>query len=150
MEPGDSSLKTFLDSNNLNHLIKSNTSFKGKSAYIDSILTSRKYSSTFTGSQKVINNHQNFEIIETLIIFYKGSFREALHDCSNSYDSDGIFTTKRNEHAPKRESGLGEIISPILMNHYARPLRNNGDLRIRLAKSLTLLLLKTIKNSVIC
>ena len=50
MEPGDSSVKTFLDSNNLNHLIKSNTSFKGKSAYIDFILTSRKYSSTFTGS----------------------------------------------------------------------------------------------------
>ena len=42
--------------------------------------------------------NQNCEIIETLIIFYKGSFREALYDCSNSCDdSDGIFTTKRND-----------------------------------------------------
>ena len=42
--------------------------------------------------------NQNCEIIETLIIFYKGSFREALYDCSNSYDdSDGIFTTKGND-----------------------------------------------------
>ena len=116
----------------------------GKSSYIDPIRTSTKYSFTFTGSQTAINDHHRkiyiflfkscFHDTESKLLNYgnfndfpRGDFREDLRETlcyySNSYnDFDCIFTTKQTKHVPKRESGLGEIISPMLMNCYARPL----------------------------
>ena len=42
-------------------------------------------------------------------------------DCSNSFgDFDQLFSTKLNKLVPKKESGLGEIISPISTKPYVR------------------------------
>ena len=42
-------------------------------------------------------------------------------DCSNSFgDFDQLFSTKLNKLVTKKESGLGEIISPILKKPYVR------------------------------
>ena len=144
MEPSGSSLTEFLESNNLNNLIKSNTCLIEKSSYIDPIRTSTKYSFTFTGSQTAINDHHRkidiflfkscFRNTESKLLNYgnfnyfpRRDFKEDLREApcyyGNSYnDFDCVFTTKQTKHVPKRESGLGEIISPMLMNRYARPL----------------------------
>ena len=50
IERSDPSLKTFLNSNYLYNLIKSNTCFKGKGSCVDLFLTNRKYSFEFSGS----------------------------------------------------------------------------------------------------
>ena len=50
IERSDPSLKAFLNSNNLYHLIESNTCFKGKGSCIDLFQTNRKYSFKFSGS----------------------------------------------------------------------------------------------------
>ena len=57
IEPSDSSLKEFLECNNLNYWINSNTCFKGISSCIDPILTSRIYSFTLTCLLTVISDH---------------------------------------------------------------------------------------------
>ena len=43
MEPNNHMFKSFLDSNNLTSLIKTNTCFKGKGSSIDPFLTNRKF-----------------------------------------------------------------------------------------------------------
>ena len=43
-EPNNRMYKSFLDSNNLTNLTKTNTCFKGKGSSIDLILTDKKYS----------------------------------------------------------------------------------------------------------
>ena len=100
----DPSLKTFLNSNNLYNLIKSNTCFKGKGSYIDLILTNRKYSFKFSGSYETgisdchhmiytmlkscfnntepkLLNYRDFKIFSQEA--FKEDFREALCDCGN-------------------------------------------------------------------
>ena len=52
LEPSDTTLKHFLDSNGLYNLIKGHTCFKGKGSLIDLILTNRKFS---------FKNTQSFE-----------------------------------------------------------------------------------------
>ena len=60
IERSDPSLKTFLNSNNLYNLIKSNTYFKGKGSCIDLFLTNRKYSFKFSGSYETgISDHHH-------------------------------------------------------------------------------------------
>ena len=51
-------------------------------------------------------------------------------DCSNSFgDFDQLFSTKLNKLVPKKESGLGEIISPILTKPYVRLLWKKSSLK---------------------
>ena len=59
-ERSDFFLKTFLNSNNLYKLVKSNTWFKGKDTCIDLFLTNRKYSFKFSGWYKTgISDHHD-------------------------------------------------------------------------------------------
>ena len=50
LEPTDSDLMGFLDSNSLTNLIKTNTCFKSRDSCIDLILTNRKFSFKFTSA----------------------------------------------------------------------------------------------------
>ena len=60
MEPNNRMLKSFLDSNNLTNLIKTNTCFKGKGSSIDLILTNRKYSFKYTSSYETgLSDHHH-------------------------------------------------------------------------------------------
>ena len=69
IEQSDPSLKTFLNSNNLYNLIKSNTCFKGKGSCIDLFLTNRKYSFKFSGSYETgISDHHR--MIYTMVKSY--------------------------------------------------------------------------------
>ena len=70
MEPNNCMFKSFLDSNNLTNLIKTNTCFKGKGSSIDLILTNRKYSFKYTSSYETgLSDHHH--LIYTML---KSSF----------------------------------------------------------------------------
>ena len=60
LEPTDSALMGFLDSNNLTNLIKTNTCFKGKGSCIDLILSNRESSFKFTSTYETgISDHHH-------------------------------------------------------------------------------------------
>ena len=60
LEPIDSALLGFSDSNSLTNLIKKNACFKGKGSCIDLILTNRKFSFKFTSTYETgISNHHH-------------------------------------------------------------------------------------------
>ena len=60
LEPTDSALMGFLDSNSLSNLIKTNTCFKAKGSGIDLILTNRKFSFKFTSTYETgISDHHH-------------------------------------------------------------------------------------------
>ena len=48
---------------------------------------------------------------------------------------------------PKRKSGVGEIVSPMLIKPYVRPLSRDQGLKTRQIRLKTPLTLKTIKNN---
>ena len=123
LEPTDSALMGFLDSNSLTNLIKTNTCFKGKGSCIDLILTNRKFSFKFTSTYETgISDHHH--IIYTMLkscfqntdpkLFNYRDFKsfspqafeqdlsEALTDSGDSYNKfKNISTSKLNKHAPK-------------------------------------------------
>ena len=143
IEQSDPSLKAFLNSNNFYNLIKSNTYFKGNGSCIDLFLTNRKYSfkcsdsyetgisdhhhmiytmlkSRFNNTEPKLLNYRDFKYFSQED--FKEDLSEALCDCGNSYDDfDHIFTSKLNKHAPRKKSGSGEIIDPLLIKPYVRP-----------------------------
>ena len=114
LDPTDSALRGFLDSNSLTNLIKTSTCFKGKGSYIDLILTNRKFSFKFTSAYETgIRNHHHmvytllkscFQNTEPKFLNYKDfksfspqafveDLSEALLDCGDSYDTfENIFT----------------------------------------------------------
>ena len=124
LEPTDSALMEFLDSNSLTNLIKTNTCFKGKDSCIDLILTNRKSSCKFTSTYETgISDHNHmiytmlkscFQNNEPKLLIYRDlkslssqafeeDLSEALIDCGDSYDKfEYIFTSKLNKHAPKK------------------------------------------------
>ena len=60
LEPSDTTLKHFLDSNGLHNLIKEHTCFKGKGSLTDLILTNRKFSFKNTQSFETgLSNHHH-------------------------------------------------------------------------------------------
>ena len=68
LEPTDSALMGFFDSNSLTNLIKTNACFKGKGSYIDLILTNRKISFKFTSTYETeISDHHHmvYTILES-------------------------------------------------------------------------------------
>ena len=124
LEPTDSALMEFLDSNSLTNLIKTNTCFKGKDSCIDLILTNRKSSFKFTSTYETgISDHNDmiytmlkscFQNNEPKLLIYRDfkslssqafeeDLREALIDCGDSYDKfEYIFTLKLNKHVRKK------------------------------------------------
>ena len=141
MEPKNRMFKSFLDSNNLTNLIKSNTCFKGKGSSIDLILTNRKYSFKYTSSYETgLSDHYHmiYTILKSLFInielkllnyrdyknFNFGNFKEDLSEtlliCRNSYDEfESAFITTLDKHAPKKRKRLRGNNKP----HITKPLR---------------------------
>ena len=127
LEPSDTTLKHFLDSNGLYNLIKGHTCFKGKGSLIDLILTNRKFSFKNTQSFETglsDHHHMVYTMLKTtfqkselkqLIYrdfknFYFGSFKNDLLEnmvtCDRSYEFDRKFTTVLNKHTPKKTKCL--------------------------------------------
>ena len=123
LEPTDSALMGFLDSNSLPNLTKTNTCFKSKGSYRDLILTSRKFSFRFTSSYERISDHHPmaytmlkscFQNTESKLLNYRNfkgfspqafeyDLREALIDCGDLYDKfENVFASKLNKHAPTK------------------------------------------------
>ena len=107
MEPNNRMSKSFLHSNNLTNLIKTNICFKGKGSSIDLILTNRKYSFKYTSSYETgLSDHHrmiytmlksSFINIEPKLLncsdyknFNFGNLKEDLSEalliCRTSYD----------------------------------------------------------------
>ena len=113
LEPTDSALMGFLDSNSLTNLIKANTCFKGKGSCIDLILTNRAFSFKFTSTYETeISDHHHmiytmskayFQNTEPKLLNYKhfksfspqafeDDLTETLIDSGDSYDKfENIF-----------------------------------------------------------
>ena len=113
LEPTDSALLRFLDSNRLTILIKTNTCFKGNGPCIDLILTNRNFSFKFTSiyETETCDHHDTiyamskscFQNTEPKLLNYRDFTRfspkgfkeklsDALTDCGDSYDKFDIFT----------------------------------------------------------
>ena len=140
MEPNNCMFKSFLDSNNLTNLIKTNTCFKGKGSSIDLILTNRKYSFKYTSSYETgLSDHHHmiyamlkssFINIDPKLLNYRdyknfnfGNFKEDLSEalliCRKSYDeTESAFITPLDKHAPKKKKWLRGNNRP----HVAKPL----------------------------
>ena len=115
MEPNNRMFKSFLHSNNLTNLIKTDTCFKGKGSSIDLILTNRKYSFKYTPSYEtglsdhhhhIIYTRSSFINIEPKLLnsrdyknFNFGNFKEDLSEAllihRNSYDEFEIYNSIR-------------------------------------------------------
>ena len=124
LEPTDSALMGFLDSNSLTNLIKTNTCFKGKGSCIDLILTKRKFSIKFTSTYEMRISDLHHMVYAMLKSFFQNTeskllnnrdfssflpqtfeedLSESLIDCGDSYDKfEYIFTSKLNKDAPKK------------------------------------------------
>ena len=139
MEPNKRMFKSFLDSNNLTNLIKTNTCFKGKGSSIDLILTNRKYSFKYKPSYEtglsdhhhIIYTRSSFINIEPKLLnsrdyknFNFGNFKEDLSEAllihRNSYDEfESAFITALDKHALNRKKWLRGNNKP----HITKPLR---------------------------
>ena len=128
LEPSDTTLKHFLDSNGLYNLIKGHTCFKGKGSLIDLILTNREFSFKNTQSFETglsDHHHMVYTMLKTtfqksepkqLIYrdfknFYFESFKnyllEKMITCDRSFDEfNRKFTVVLNKHAPKKKKWL--------------------------------------------
>ena len=124
MEPNNRMFKSFLGSNNLTNLIKTNTCFKGKVSSIELILTNRKYSFKYTSAYEMgLNDHHHmiykmmkssFINIEPKPLNYRecknfnfGNFQEDLSEvlliCRDSYDEfESAFITALDQCAPEK------------------------------------------------
>ena len=140
MEPNNRMFKSFLHSNYLTNLIKTNTCFKGKGWSIDLILTNRKYSFKYTSSYETgLSDHHHmiytmlnssYINIEPKLLNYRdyknfnfGNFKEdlskALLICRKSYDeTETAFITPLDKHAPKKKKWLSGNNRP----HITKPL----------------------------
>ena len=131
MEPNNRMFKSFLESNNLTTLIKTNTGFKGKESSIDLILTNRKYLFKYTSSyEKGLHmiytmSKSSFINIEPKLLNYRDyknfNFRnfkedlsEALLICRNSYDEFESASIKAlDKHAPKKKKWVTGNNKPL-------------------------------------
>ena len=157
LEPTDSALMGFLDSNSLTNLIKTNTCFKGKGSCIDLILTNRKFSFKFTSTyEKGISDHHHiiytmlkscFQNTESKLLNYRDfksfsaqSFEEdlseALIDCGDSYDKfEYIFTSKLNKHAPKKRKWVRGNHKPHINKELRKAIVKKSRLKTKASKT---------------
>ena len=124
MEPSDSILKTFMQSQNLFNLIKSNTCFKVSGSCNDLILTNRKFcfkiSSTFetdlsdhhhviysmlkTNFQKEDSKHLIYRDYKKFNNkYFQNDLKYGLSKCPKNYESfENVFVTVLHRHAPRK------------------------------------------------
>ena len=128
MEPSDSILKTFMQSHNLFHLIKSNTCFKGRGSCIDLILTNQKFcfknSSSFEAG---LSDHYHLihsmlkttfkkEDSKRLIYrdyknfnneYFQNYLKNGPQKCPKNYESfENVFVTALYRNAPRKSKIL--------------------------------------------
>ena len=125
LEPSNTTVKHFLDSNRLHNLIKRHTCFKGKGSLINLILTNRKFSFKNTQSFETgLNDHHHMVYIMLKTAFQKSEPKQSIYKdfktsilkvskmiywkimatSDRSYEEfDRKFTTVLNKHAPKKK-----------------------------------------------
>ena len=150
MEPNDPMFKSFLDSNNLTNLIKTNTCFKGKGSSIDLILTNRKYSFKYTSSYETgLSDHHHmiytmlkssFINIEPKLLNYRdyknfnfGNFKEDLSEAlligRNSYEFESAFIAALDKHASKKKTLRQTIMKRSKLKNKANNTKLLTDIR---------------------
>ena len=123
MEPSDSILKTFMQSHNLFNLIKSNTSFKGRSSCIDLTFTNRKFcfknSSTFeTGLSD--HHHLIYSILKTT--FKKEDSKHLLYRDYKNFNNEYFHNDLINglSKYPKNYESFENVFVTVLDRHALR------------------------------
>ena len=171
LEPTDSALMGFLDSNSLTNLIKTNTCFKGKGSCIDLILTNRKFSFKFTSTYETgTSDHHHmvytmlnscFQNTEPKLLNYRyfksfllqafeEDLSEALIDCGDSYDKfEYIFTSKLNKHAPKKRKWVRGNHKPLINKELRKAIMKRSRLKNKANKTKKPTDIRNFKNSVI-
>ena len=151
LEPHDKRLVSFLNSNNLVNLVKTNTCFKGSGSCIDLILTNRKYSFKNTTSYETgLSDHQHMILTMLKTTFqqkepkclihrdyknfifenFKSDLQEALQSCKGSYDAfDSNFTSYLNKHAPKKKKVLRGNENPHMNNDLRQAIMKRSKLK---------------------
>ena len=157
LEPTDSALMRFLDSNSLTNLIKTKTCFKGKGSCIDLFLTNMKFSFKFTSTYETgISDHHHmvytilktcFQNTEPKLLNYrdikrfspqafKEDLSEALIDCGDSYDKfEYIFTSKLNKHAPKKRKWVRGNHKPYINKELRKAIMKRSRLKNKANKT---------------
>ena len=156
LEPSDSALMGFLNSNNLTNLIKTNTCFKGKSSCIDLILTNRKLSFKFTSIYETgISDHHHmiytmlkscFQNTEPKLLNYR-DYRNFSHEAfkedpseaycnTDSFDEfNNIFCSKLNEHAPKKRKWVRGNDKPHINKELRKAIMKRSRLKNKANKT---------------
>ena len=128
LEPSNTTLKYFLDSNGLHNSTKGHNCFKGKDSLIDLILTNRKFSFKNTQSFETgLSDHHHMVYTMLKTTFQKSEPKQLIRrDFKNfyfeSYENDLLenmviydrsydefnknFTTVLNKHAPTKRKWL--------------------------------------------
>ena len=85
LEPTDSALMGFLESNSLTNLIKTNTCFKIECSCIDLILTNNKFSLKFTSTYEtgISDQSTSYDEYNVKVLFSKYEIKNV---CGDSYD----------------------------------------------------------------
>ena len=85
LEPTDSALMGFLESNSLTNLIKTNTCFKIECSCIDLVLTNNKFSLKFTSTYEtgISDQSTSYDEYNVKVLFSKYEIKNV---CGDSYD----------------------------------------------------------------
>ena len=135
-------MNTFLNTENLTHLINENTCFKGAGSYIDLILTNSKYSFQYSSSVETglsDHHHLTFSMMKTKLAleeakrlvyrnfksFNSDYFEEDLSsklDLNNKDEAvfEDNFVNVLNKHAPKKTKILKGNHKPHVSNKTLR------------------------------
>ena len=82
---------------------------------------------------------------------FKEDLSEALCDCGDSYDDcDHIFTSKLNEHAPKKKKWIRGNNEPHVNKALRQAIMKRSRLKNKTNKTKDPLTLKTIKTTELC
>ena len=97
LEPTDSALMGFLESNSLTNLIKTNTCFKIECSCIDLILTNNKFSLKFTSTYEtgISDQPTSYDVYNVKVLFSK--MFVVIHMINLK-----IFIIFMNKHNPKK------------------------------------------------
>ena len=160
LEPTDSALMGFLDSNSLTNLIKTNTCFKGKGSFIDLILTGHFplsllqnmvytiLKSSFQNTEPKLLNYRDFKSFSPQA--FEEDLIEALIDLGDSYNKfENIFTSKLNKHAPKKRKWVRGNHKPYINKELRKAIMKRSRLKNKANKTKKPTDIRNFKNSVI-